>query len=116
MCLTLRVIHTMIALWNIFCLFYMIYACIGDRKNILLRIAYFSIIFEVSVLAVFCFDCPLSLLQCYLYPHIPTDFFPDMITDNITIFGFCLLGIFFLIKCLKLFKKYKKITLNTVQL
>ena len=87
----------------------MIYAVTVDRKGLLFKIAYFSIIFEVSVLFIFSFDCPLSLFQRYLYPHMPTDLFPDFITDNITVFGFVLLGIFFLIKCLKSLKKYKKI-------
>jgi hypothetical protein len=105
MCFTLQFIHMVIMLWINFCIFYMVYAAIFNKKTKLFKAAYITIAIEVTVLLMFGFECPLTLFQWYLYPgSFPVAFIPEVLVKNSTLFGFCMMGLFFVIKIYKLIR------------
>ena len=105
MCFVLQLVHMLILIWNNLCLLYMIYAAIYNRKGRILKIAYFSIGLEVLLLIMFGFECPLTLLQWYLYPGTSPNLLPAFIVKPSIPIGFCLVIIFFTIKLYKFYKR-----------
>jgi hypothetical protein len=76
MLFTLQIIHTLIAVWNYFCLFTM-NAC--HYKNInprILKVAYISIAIEILAIVPFGFVCPIRII---------VDHFWSIYTDDILI-------------------------------
>ena len=106
MCFTLQFIHMVIMLWINFCIFYMVYAAIFNKKTKLFKAAYITIAIEATVLLMFDFECPFTLFQWYLYPgSFPVAFIPEVLVKNSTPFGFCMMGLFFVLKIYKLIRK-----------
>ncbi len=78
----IQLLHSIIAVFNFVCLFYMIWAHWTGRKGVFITVCYWALAIEsISVLA-FKFTCPISILVARLWsPQTPNILFPVYISQ-----------------------------------
>ena len=110
MLLLIQILHTFIAVYNYFCLFYIIYFHLKNKSNLFLKIAYICIGLELISLIPFRFICPIRILVDKLYsPETADILFSTPIARLILPVGIGIVGICILTKIIQIRKNYQAV-------
>ena len=103
MLLLLQILHTFIAVYNYFCLSYIIYCHLKNISNLFLKIAYVCIGIELLAIIPFKFICPIRIIVDKLYsPETADILFPNPIARLILPVGMGVVGICVLTKIIQI--------------
>ena len=92
--IVIQLAHTIIAIWNYFSLFYIIYSHLWMRRSKLLRWCYITILIETIAVVPLSFTCPIRILVDYLYSEQTADILiPRPYSDWIMPMGIVLFAI-----------------------
>lgn len=105
MLLLIQTLHTIIAVYNYFCLFYIIYSHLANRFTRFLKIAYICIGIELAAIIPFKFICPIRIWIDKLYsPETPDILFPAPIARLILPVGMGIFGVCILTKIIQILR------------
>jgi len=78
----IQLIHSVIAVFNFGCLFYMIWAHWVGKKGVVLNVCYWAIAIESAAVLLCRFTCPISILVARVWsPSTPSILFPDYLSN-----------------------------------
>ena len=97
-----KLVHSLIAVFNFGCLFYMIWVHWTGRKSAFLTVCYVALAVESVVVLLYGFSCPISVMADRMWgPGTHSLLVPEPVTRYYLEIGAALLGVAVLVKIIR---------------